>query len=181
MFIIIGEIVLIFCCLNIVLAHNMVDAIIFLIIFFCSTAFFLIESGFDFFGLLFIIIYVGAIAVLFLFVLMLLPIKSVQEERKSKEELFFWGILVFFFICSNFFRGIPLKSSGSLNYLEYIDRFTNIEVFGLYFYNFFNFLFLLTGIILLIALIGAVVLTATTNDMLFYRKQIEYKQISRNS
>ena len=65
------------------------------------------------------------------------------------------------------------------NFINQLDIITNIETIGQILYNYYSFFFLLSGIILLIALIGAVTLTKKEKKRNF--KQNIYKQLSRNS
>lgn len=171
----------------IVFATSPIHAVISLILIFCDAAFILFNFGFDFLGLVFIIIYVGAIAVLFLFIVMMMNLKPLIKNKNSLSNKF---ILVSIFILTfliyacfgfiysfeDFFYNDFFISSYSL-----IDIFNTIDVFGIYFYNFFNIYFLLAGVILLIALIGAIVLTVDSSGVKTSIPQIELKQLAKSS
>ncbi len=172
----------------VVMSSNPIYSIIFLILVFCDAGCSLFLYNFDFFGLIFIIIYVGAIAVLFLFIIMMLNIKLKNNHSiknfNSIFFIFFLSILfgIFFFKFCEYYSKNDLFIFKNNCIFLFLDQFYNIMVFGQYFYNFFNMFFILAGIILLIALIAAVTLTmdsnATINTSL---KQIELKQLSKSA
>jgi len=176
-----------------ILASSPINSIIALILTFCDAAFVLFNFGFDFLGLIFIIIYVGAIAVLFLFIIMMMNLKSVQQQNSfSKNEFKYKTLILFFIVIVTFLIKSCLGFINSYEYLFYndlfsqaynfIDNLTNIEMFGNYFYNFFNIYFLLAGVILLVALVGAIVLTIDASELktkIF--TQIELKQLAKSS
>lgn len=174
-----------------VTASTSINAIISLIFIFCDAAFILFNFGFDYLGLIFIIIYVGAIAVLFLFIIMMLNTKVTNTAKADKKYIN--NFLCFFMSCGIFVQltsyvnfinpyGYFITSDYFLNVYCLVDKMNNIEMFGSYFYNFFNIFFLLAGIILLIALIGAVVLTINLNQNIgYYVKQLDSKQLAKNA
>jgi len=161
---------------------NPVESVLFLILCFCNAAASLFLFNAEFLGLIFIIIYVGAIAVLFLFVIMMLNLKSQKEEDNLLQMLFvifvsFLAVLSTFLIGNifktNSFSG--LISQIDLNFLT--DNLNNIDIFGQILFNYYMSCFLLAGFILLIALVGSIVLTlrfSNTDD-----GQIVNKQLSR--
>lgn len=160
-----------------------------LVLLFCDAACILFQFQFDFFGLIFIIIYVGAIAVLFLFIIMMLNIKIKKKISNSLNNFLFIIISSYIFaLCIHenitafiFFNDINFEIIIKSNVFLFIDTFTNIEVFGQFFYNYFNFFFLLSGVILLVALVGGVVLTTQTkHSNAKPNKEIDFKQLSRN-
>jgi NADH-quinone oxidoreductase subunit J len=139
--------------------------------------------GVDFLGLLFIIIYVGAIAVLFLFVVMMLDLK--QRSTLSHSNFLFWcffffGVAIFFLIYSSNLLSI-FKGNTSLVVLNMftVDSFNNTEVLGQCLFNYYLFCFLIAGFILLLALISAVALTQRHNS--HQKNQFSCKQLSRTS
>ena len=79
-------------------ARNPVHAVLYLVLTFCQAAGLLVLLGLDFFAMLFLIVYVGAIAVLFLFVIMMLNVKVTEIHDNTSRFLPFAGILgVLFF------------------------------------------------------------------------------------
>lgn len=140
---------------------NPVHSVLFLILSFILSSLILFLFKIDFLALLYIIIYVGAIAVLFLFVVMMLNIKSVFINYQLTLIISF----VSFFILTNisifldkiFF--IDIKDTVFLNF----DSLSNIDIFGQILYNYNISLVLIAGLLLLISLVGAISLTLKKN------------------
>ena len=160
-------------------SSNPVHSVLFLIISFCNAACLLFLLNADFLGFLFIIIYVGAIAVLFLFVVMMLTVKVYSFSYLSylpmiliiSIALFFQ---LFFFSELAFFEAL---NSIAVTFTQ-LDIVTNIDIFGQALYNYFILCVLLAGLLLLVAMIGAIVLTLN-----FYsprKTEISSKQLSRS-
>lgn len=229
-------------------ARNPVHSVLFLIVVFCSSSGLLMLLGLDFFAMIFLVVYVGAIAVLFLFVVMMLNIKLAEIHENVLRYLPVGGLLGFLFLCEilvvvdndliallsptwsdsitqsslNFFEQIDLTScfalgligtffgrgyrseslnaifhefsrdlsspitigqgplsvdvagmlpetlqelSAPLNYPEWTTQLqviSNIEAVGQLVYTYYVLYFFLAGLILLVAMIGAIVLTMHT-------------------
>ena len=151
-------------------AKNPVHSVLFLVLVFCNTAGLLILLGLDFFAMILLVVYVGAIAVLFLFVVMMFNIKIAEIHENALRYLPVGGIIGLIFLCEIILivdnDSIPLLptllSLDSLSYNVYasqIQSWTNIESVGNLLYTTYSFFFLLASIILLVAMIGAIVLT----------------------
>jgi NADH-quinone oxidoreductase subunit J len=144
-----------------------------------------------------IIIYVGAITVLFLFVIMMLDINILIDKNNSKN---FGYLPIIFLISFIFFLETFLMFSKVFTtyyhlieqsffknevffkkMITQVDYITNIETIGHVLYTYYNFFFLAAGIILLIALIGAVTLTKKEKKKKNYLTKNIYKQLSRDS
>ncbi len=170
--------------LMVVTSKNPVDSVLFLILVFLNAAglTFLVEA--EFIALIFIIIYVGAIAVLFLFIVMMLEIKIQRGEGDVAQYLPFALLLgVIFFIqiflsLEEVFANVSIKS-GTVAWYHMIDDLTNIEILGQLLYTDFLLCFLLAGILLLIAMIGAIILTLNFNSQ--RKNEIIARQLSRSS
>jgi len=148
---------------------NPVNSAVFLIATFVNAAFLLFFLGVDFLSLVFIVVYVGAIAVLFLFVVMMLAIKerevnflSVSNVSNLLENVCF-GFLSLVILLSNCEAVFSAESSFLTTKLNtfFVDYFDGLAWFGQFFFNYFDSSFLIVGLILLIALIGAILLTHT--------------------
>nr|YP_009040508.1 NADH dehydrogenase subunit 6 [Kappaphycus striatus]AHG98607.1 NADH dehydrogenase subunit 6 [Kappaphycus striatus] len=144
---------------------NAVHSVLFLILVFCNMAGLLLMLGAEFLSFLLLIVYVGAIAVLFLFVVMMLNIKD-DFIKLSAYSITPIGLIIFLILYNQFmisiyeFDLIEIKREGyNFSWVAENNHMTNIRVIGSIFYTDYNLLFLLCGIILLIAMIGAIVLT----------------------
>nr|WOL37342.1 NADH dehydrogenase subunit 6 [Grateloupia asiatica] len=152
--------------LMVISLKNAVHSVLFLILVFCNTAGLLLLYGAEFLSFMLLIVYVGAIAVLFLFVVMMLNIKASSTTIDSFSILPV-GILIFLILFSqlsstatNF--DIFNLQQNDLVWVSWVlekDNTTNIEVVGKVLYTHFSLLFLLSSLILLVAMIGAIVLT----------------------
>ena len=152
-------------------AKNPVHSVLFLILVFFNAAGLLILLGLDFFAMIFLVVYVGAIAVLFLFVVMMLNIKLAEINEKRLRYLPVGGFLGLLFLFEIFLIVdndlIPLignageysPESGFTQWALFVDSLTNIEALGLLIYTFYFAFFLMASLILLVAMIGAIVLT----------------------
>ena len=170
-------------------SRNPVESVLFLILTFCDAGAILFLYNLEFFGLLFIIIYVGAIAVLFLFVIMMLNIKlhsSFFGNLNARNPLLYIVTLFLFFILSiNFYAYFSISLNDLSDSLlkervlsiQNFDTFSNLDVLGQVFYNYYLVYLPLAGIILLIALLGAIVLTLNFNKP--KKAQLDSKQLSR--
>lgn len=148
-------------------SRNPVHSVLFLILVFFNSAGLLILLGLDFFAMIFIVVYVGAIAVLFLFVVMMLNIKITEINEKKLRYLPIGGLLGVLFLFEIFLiidnDLIPLLSPiKQLEYVEwgnFLENIPNIEAIGQLIYTYYFYFFILASLILLVAMIGAIVLT----------------------
>lgn len=157
----------------------------FLVLVFLTSALLLFLLEIEFVSLLFVLVYVGAIAVLFLFVVMMLDIKVTKYENDFLIYLpigSFLGIIffleVFLTFHENFVPFSPLTTRELyVNWLDSMDSLSNLEVLGQLLYTYYFFYFLIAGIILLLAMIGAIVLTLNFTQKA--KHQFVFKQILR--
>lgn len=168
--------------LMVITAKNPVESVLFLILVFLNAAGFLLLIEAEFIALIFLVIYVGAIAVLFLFIVMMLDIKIQRGQsfliQYAPFGLLFGGLffLEIFISLESVFSSQGIQTEPYSWYCMF-DNLSNIEVLGQILYKEFLFCFLISGILLLIAMIGAIVLTLNFTS---YRKnEIIVKQISR--
>jgi len=140
--------------------------------------------------LIFIIIYVGAIAVLFLFVVMMLDIKTINLTKDSLKYFPFGSFVGIVFLIEmllvifNTFKVSPYNFNVFLfnsytNWFEKLDSLTDLESIGQILYTNYVVQFLIAGFILLLSVIGAVVLTIQTSTKQEKTQSI-FKQLSRN-
>ena len=150
-------------------AKNPVHSVLFLILVFCNASGLLVLLGLDFFAMILLVVYVGAIAVLFLFVVMMLNIKVAEMHENVLRYLPVGGIIGLLFLLEIFLivdnDYIPIRTTSSTTYLTYtayagkIQSWTNISSVGNLLYTTYFLLFLVSSLILLVAMIGAIVLT----------------------
>jgi NADH-quinone oxidoreductase subunit J len=166
---------LIGCSIFMLISNNSVHSVLYLILCFFHAAIILIIFKVEFLSLAFIIIYVGAIAVLFLFVVMMLNIKEDKVDITLQEffiPLIFF--LSFYYILTDTFLNLDYTF---FSFYSFYDNLTNINILGQLLYNYVLFHILVAGFILLIAIIGPVILTLNFNN----RKDIvSYNQLARN-
>lgn len=176
---------LVFSAILVISAQNPVHSVFFLVLVFFTSAFLLFLLEVEFVSLLFVLVYVGAIAVLFLFVVMMLDIKITKYE---KDILFyipiggFLGVIFFLEVFLSLQENLVpfLPSSGREIYTDWlgiIDTVTNVNVLGQILYTYYFFYFLIAGIILLLAMVGAIVLTLNFTQKA--KHQFVFRQILR--
>ena len=145
---------------------NAVHAVLFLIIVFCNVSSLLLILGTEFFSFMFLIVYVGAIAVLFLFVVMMLNVKT-NPIKINTFSILPVGLIISLIVYNQVVtildaRFTFIKNEIPLNYVAWVvenQYLTNAELVGTFLYTRFSLLFLLCSLILLVAMIGAIVLT----------------------
>ena len=148
-------------------ARNPVHSVLFLILVFFNAAGLLVLLGLDFFAMIFLVVYVGAIAVLFLFVVMMLNIKIAEINEKRLRYLPIGGVLGILFLFEVLLIVdndlIPLlfypEELQFINWSDTIQTVSNIQAVGNLVYTYYFYFFLMASIILLVAMIGAIVLT----------------------
>jgi len=128
----------------------------------------------EFLGLSFILIYVGAIAILFLFVVMMLDLKINDKLFNRLEyDLITYFLIFFFFIefvspfsnFSRFTQDLNYSDFYWVNWSSQIETFTNIQAVGQVLYSHYFIFFLLAGFILFVSIIGSLMLTLTLNKL----------------
>ena len=168
-------------------ARNPVHSVLFLILVFLNGSALLLLIEAEFIAIIFIVVYVGAIAVLFLFVVMMLDIKIAESSRDFYKYLPFGSVIGFIFFVEIFLvvrDELPTITSDYridnqyIDWKSQIDPITNIEALGQILYTYYFIYFLIAGLILLVAMVGAIVLTMQLNRQV--RRQMIYRQVSRN-
>ncbi len=178
----------VFCFLMVGLSANPIHSVLFLILsFLASSISIIINNGNIFIGVIIIIVYIGAVSILFLFSVLLLDLRSTALYTTRK-----YVILTFFFTISILFSEIVYLLNDVLDYAllqdstkPYYDwnslyhSFHETEVFGLLLYNDYFFGVILIALTLFIALIGAIIISLSGSSRL--RRQIVNQQLSRAS
>ena len=165
-------------------SKNTVHSVFFLILDFISISCLFIMIGAEFLGMIMLIVYVGAVAVLFLFVVMMLNVAQQKNQwfsaRESSKHIpvgLIISIIIFFeliIVIGGWKYKPDLVSAMSLN----IDSsISNTHAIGYVIYTDYIHIFQLSGMILLVAMIGAIVLTFRQRSGV--KKQSYFSQISR--
>ncbi len=142
----------------VIAARNPVHSVLWLILAFFTSAGLLILIGAEFLAMLLVVVYVGAVAVLFLFVVMMLDVDFAELKRGFLTYAPL-GVLVGIAICAELLLASLSTSDPRLRPDPAPGAETNTEAIGRVLYTDYFLLFQLAGIILLIAMIGAIVLT----------------------
>ena len=145
-----------------ILSRNPVHSVLWLILAFFNAAGLMILLGAEFIAMLLVIVYVGAVAVLFLFVVMMLDI-DFAELRAGFVSYLPFGLLIALVLPAEIVLGIGLWSAGPIELAQRAapanPELSNIQAIGGILYTRYIFLFEAAGIVLLVAMIGAIVLT----------------------
>ena len=166
-------------------AKNPVHSVLFLILVFFNSAGQLIMLSLDFFAMIFLVVYVGAIAVLFLFVVMMLNIKVAEINEKKLRYLPIGGLLAFLFLLEIFVIVdndlIPIFQLNSLTpFTQWAfmkESLNNISALGNIIYTYYFYFFCMASLILLVAMIGAIVLTM--HKKVTHKRQLVFHQNCR--
>jgi NADH-quinone oxidoreductase subunit J len=148
----------------VILARNPVHSVLWLILAFFNAAGLMVLVGAEFIAMLLVIVYVGAVAVLFLFVVMMLDI-DFASLRAGFVRNFPLGIAIALVLLAELVLGLGAYRAGALQLgspdgaAATLPATSNIEAIGALLYGRYLFLFEAAGIILLVAMIGAIVLT----------------------
>ena len=144
----------------VIFARNPVHSVMWLILAFFNAAGLMLLAGADFIAMLLVIVYVGAVAVLFLFVVMMLDI-DFAELRAGFVRYLPLGALVAIILAAELVFALGAWSAGGVELATapaVADK-SNIQQIGELLYTRYIFLFEAAGIVLLVAMIGAIVLT----------------------
>lgn len=145
-----------------ILSRNPVHSVLWLILAFFNAAGLMILIGAEFIAMLLVIVYVGAVAVLFLFVVMMLDI-DFAELRAGFVSYLPFGLLIALVLLAEIILGIGLWSAGPVELAQRAaptdPDISNIKAVGILLYTRYIFLFEAAGVVLLVAMIGAIVLT----------------------
>ena len=145
-----------------ILSRNPVHSVLWLILAFFNAAGLMVLLGAEFIAMLLVIVYVGAVAVLFLFVVMMLDI-DFAELRAGFVSYLPFGLLIALVLLAEILLGVGIWRAGTIELAQRAAPIAaetpNIEAIGVLLYTRYIFLFEAAGIILLVAMIGAIVLT----------------------
>ena len=179
-------------------SRNPIYSVLFLILTFFNLSCLLFILNIEFLPILFLIVYVGAIAVLFLFVLIMLNIKLSELKEGMKQYIlisFIFGLIFIFealtifnikFVSLNLLETPQIKVQDSLLTFDFCFDFStwcfkpsNVLYLGELFFTSFAYLFVALGFILLLAMVGAIVLTL--QKKFITRSQDVFRQVLKDS
>jgi len=174
----------VFFALMVAISKNTVYSVFFLILVFVSISILFIMIGAEFLGMVMLIVYVGAVAVLFLFVVMMLNVTETKPKQISRKGFInnisvgsIVGIIIFLELLV-VVGGWKYKGNFvQLNDLNISTEITNTHALGSVLYTDYIHLFQVSGIILLVAMIGAITLTFRKRENI--KRQNYFTQIQR--
>jgi NADH-quinone oxidoreductase subunit J len=149
----------------VIFARNPVHSVLWLIVAFFNAAGLMILVGAEFIAMLLVIVYVGAVAVLFLFVVMMLDIDFAELRAGFAKNLPLGLLLAIVLVCElvlgigSYRAGAVKLGTPEAGIATVNDQMPNIQAIGGLLYTKYIFLFESAGLILLVAMIGAIVLT----------------------
>lgn len=179
---------LVFSSIMVIIAQHPVFSLLFLVSCFIFSSFLLFLLECEFLAFLFIVVYVGAIAILFLFAIMMLESKL---SNLSKNTIKYFPIGILFSIVlllpilnvvNTFFVDSSIISDSFYvnnyqNWYDLIDSTYDVNVYGQILYSYFALQLLIAGLILLVVLIGVVSLTNSYEKQT--KQQSTFRQLSR--
>ena len=175
----------VFSALMITVSKNTIHSVFFLILVFISISILFIMIGAEFLGMIMLIVYVGAVAVLFLFVVMMLNVTKHEIRKTAKKNLINYksvasivGIIIFFELLVVIGGWKYKETFIPLSSINLNLNLTNTHAIGNVLYTEYIHLFQISGMILLVAMIGAITLTFTKKENV--KRQSYFSQIERD-
>ena len=174
----------VFASIMVTVSRNTVYSVFFLILVFISISILFIMIGAEFLGMIMLIVYVGAVAVLFLFVVMMLNITEQLAKRPSRKGLInnisvgsIVGVIIFLELLV-VVGGWKYKGTfAPLSTINLNLDISNTHALGNVLYTDYIHLFQISGMILLVAMIGAITLTFSKRENI--KRQSYFDQIQR--
>ncbi len=146
----------------VITARNPVHSVLFLILAFFSAAGLFVLLGAEFLAMLLVVVYVGAVAVLFLFVVMMLDVDFANLRKGFATYLPVGSVVALVLLAEMVMISVAVATKGAAagkTPQAFTEDASNIETIGRVLYTDYVFLFQTAGMILLVAMIGAIVLT----------------------
>ena len=148
----------------VIASRNPVHSVLFLILAFVNSSGLFLLAGAEFLALLLIVVYVGAVAVLFLFVVMMLDVDFAELREGFLQYLPIGGLIAFIVLAEllmvlGSWVLAPGAGAEAVQPIPDMDQVSNIRALGDILYTKYIFFFQIAGMILLTAMVGAIVLT----------------------
>ena len=153
---------LIACATMVIAARNPVHSVLFLILAFFNAAGLFVLLGAEFLAMILIVVYVGAVAVLFLFVVMMLDIDFAELKRGALQYLPFGALIGLILVAELAMAGsawVLGPATRAAKAFATPQGITNTAALGQILYTDYVYYFQIAGLVLLVAMIGAIVLT----------------------
>jgi len=151
--------VLLFSAVAVIGSRNPVHSVLFLILSFFNAAGLFVLLGAEFLGMILVVVYVGAVAVLFLFVVMMLDIDFAELKRGALQYLPFGALIGLVLAAELVIAGSAWKVKAAVPLAKGAPALSNTEALGQVLYTDYVYYFQIAGLVLLVAMIGAIVLT----------------------
>ncbi len=165
----------------VVSARNPVHSVLFLIAAFFSAAGLFVLMGAEFLAMLLVVVYVGAVAVLFLFVVMMLDVDFTEFRKGFARYLPLGGLVAGVLLIEMIMVSsiVATRGAASANAAPYVagPAISNTEAIGRVLYTDYIYFFQAAGLVLLVAMIGAIVLTLRRRGGV--RRQVIHDQVGR--
>jgi len=156
--------VTVFSAIMVISSRNPVHSVLYLILAFFNSAGLFVLLGAEFVAMILVIVYVGAVAVLFMFVVMMLDIDYSELRKGFQKYIRIGGLISVILFVELLLVGMGYGLGGPVTTdpataMPALTEMTNTEALGSLIYTKYVFLFQMAGLILLVAMIGAIVLT----------------------
>ena len=164
----------------VITARNPVHSVLFLILAFFSAAGLFVLLGAEFLAMLLVVVYVGAVAVLFLFVVMMLDVDFSKLRQGFANYLAIGGAVAVVLLIELIMVSIVIATKGAAAGHQpqaFTTSETNIQTLGHVLYTQYVYLFQAAGFVLLVAMIGAIVLTLRHRTTV--KRQDIFSQVTR--
>ena len=167
--------------LCVVTSRNPVHSVLFLILSFFSAAGLFVLLGAEFLAMLLVVVYVGAVAVLFLFVVMMLDVDFGSLRSGFARYLPIGGVVALFLLLEMILVSGAVASRGAVStaHANMPAGISNTEMIGRVLYTDYIYFFQAAGLVLLVAMIGAIVLTLRHKPSV--KRQVIADQVARTA
>jgi NADH-quinone oxidoreductase subunit J len=166
--------------LAVVTAKNPVHSVLFLILTFFSSAGLFVLLQAEFLAMLLVVVYVGAVAVLFLFVVMMLDVDFASLREGYVRYMPVGLVIAAILLGEMIFVSVAVADRGAARGMELVAAapgFSNVQMIGHVLYTDYAYYFQAAGLVLLVAMIGAIVLTLRHKPNI--RRQQIHRQVGR--
>jgi NADH-quinone oxidoreductase subunit J len=170
-FILLLTLSIIVACILLLLSSNKIYSVLYLIFIYMCVSLLMMYLGVLILGLFYFLVYIGAIAVLFLFSIMILDLKESIFERDYSFFMSIFILLVFFIVHFYFFFIKLDMNIYNFSFEYFVPTNEILKILGLLIFQKYSFLLLLAGLVLLIAMLGAIYLTNNKKGF-FIKKQL---------